>query len=160
MKSTLFILMTFLTLTAQAQVKELAENEPAYKLDARTHYIKVIKDIEPLMAAKTIYLQNNQILTYKEVDQSQVYCSMENVRSQDETIAKEISKGTTYKIEDNDDNFKSWEKFLSYRIWQKGMIFWDNGYYQFLDCSALNTNNVLNYGTLKKHIGKFLRILK
>jgi len=159
MKSTLFMLMTFMALNAQAQVKELADNEPAYRLDARTHYLQVLRDIQPLMPAKTIYLQNNQVVTYKEVDHSQVYCSLENVRDQDTTVAKKIAKGVMYKIDEDDSS--GWEKYLSFRIWQKGMLLWDNGYYQFINCHAeYNSKDVLTYGTLKKHIGKLLRILK
>jgi len=61
----------------------------------------------------------------------------------------------------DEDDSSGWEKFLSFRIWQKGMLFWDNGYYQFINCHAeYNSQDVLTYGTLKKHMGKFLRILK
>ena len=160
MKLLLIGLMTIVTFSAQAQYKELKNNDPAYRLDASTHYIKVTNDIKAIQATKKIFLQNNKILSYKEVNQKQPNCTLEKVRSSDTAIVKTIKTGTTYKIEDNDENFKSWEKYLSYRIWQKGMLFWDNGYYQFINCTALDTDDVLSYGTLKKHIGKFMVIYK
>jgi hypothetical protein len=160
MKNLFILLMFTLTFNAPfaAQAKELKISYPVYGYADETLRMQVIQTITPLNATKKIFLQNNKVLNWKDVNQSEVYCSFENARERDKTIVKPIKKDTFYKL--TNDFFNSWEKVLGYRIWQKNYFFWDNGYYQAFDCNALNTPHIFTYGILKKHVGKYLRIGK
>jgi hypothetical protein len=153
---TLFVLLTIIN-TAWA-AKELKNSDPVYGHPNETLRMQILQTITPITATKIIFLQNNKIVSWNEVDKSYPYCSFENVRDRDKTVLKPIKKDTFYKL--TDDFFTSWEKALGYRIWQKKSFFWDNGNYQAFDCKAFNTPYIFTYGELKKHIGKYVRIGK
>jgi len=122
---------------------------------ASTKYIQVLKDIKPTAATKIIYVQNNRVVSLQEIDRQQMFCKFENIRDSDRTISKTLTKGTIFKIDTS--GFENWERYLSIRIWQKTGFFWDNGYYQYFSCDALNAGETILDSTLEHHLGKFLK---
>lgn len=123
--------------------------------EASTGYIQVLKDLRPQAPTKIMYVQNNRVVSAQDIDRQQMFCQFENVRETDRTILKTLVKGITFKIDRS--GFESWERYLSIRIWQKNSFFWDNGYYQYFSCNALDAGETISDSSLEKHVGKFLK---
>jgi hypothetical protein len=152
----LFWTTFIISLSAQAS---LSNNDGVWDL-GESYRILVIKDIIAPAKSKNIFIQNNNLLTAGQVNKKQPFCVLENVRDRDQASIHHLKAGTLFKP--TNDFMNGWEKYFSYRIWQKSLLFWDNGYYQAFTCNAnmlgLDHPFEWNHLEFKRHVGKFLKI--
>jgi hypothetical protein len=155
---TLSIVLLINSLVFALHAKELSPSEFVFGHPDKTIFMKIINTIKPKTLTKKIFIQNNKIVSWNQVNQDEIYCVFENTRSTDKTILSPIETDTVFKL--SNDFFESWEKVLGFRLWQKNFFIWDNGYYQAFDCTALNTPSIFDYATLKSHVGFYFKLYK